>query len=118
MNTLKAFEMGLANRNKPRRVFDWAKAARIIRDREAAGEKVHASAGLAGDWEYTGGDIYREGSLVPNDDTYTYLMSTWAVPLLSINGEVSECYIMEDERPEWNASTYWPQEALEILNQL
>lgn len=117
MDTLTAFTMGMGNRNKPSMVFDWAKAAQIIRDREAAGEKVHASAGLHGDWEYTGGDIYREGSPVPDSETYTYLMSTWAVPELCINGQVIECYVMENEHPEWNASTYWPQEALKILSQ-
>lgn len=33
-------------------VFDWDKAARIIRERKPS----TAAAGLSGDWEYTGGD--------------------------------------------------------------
>ncbi len=59
MDTLSAFAMGQANLGRPHKVFDWKKAAEIIRD-----EKPNrASAGLAGDWEYTGGDIYRDGKM-------------------------------------------------------
>ena len=119
MDTLTAFAMGQANRHRPSMVFDWEKAARIIRDLSFGPRTVKAAAaGLRGDWEFTGGDIYRYGAPVPAEDTYTYLASTWAVPELMVDGETFECYVMEDEKPEWDSDSYWPQEALEILNKL
>jgi len=114
MDTLTAFAMGEANRGNPSMVFDWAKAARLIREQSFAGP-VDASAGLKGDWEYTGGAIFRNGSVIPRGQTYTYLASTWAVPELDINGEVYECYVRED-KTEWGSDTYWPAEALKILS--
>ena len=111
MDTLSAFAMGEANRGRPLMVFDWNKAAELIKER---GAKT-ASGGLSGDWEYTGGRILEDGMPVPVEDTYTYLASTWATPELEIDGEIIECYQMEDEVPDWGAKTYWPQSALDIL---
>jgi hypothetical protein len=113
MNTLEAFKRGQANRDKSLMVFDWIKAARIIKERKAQA----AGAGLRDDWEWTGGAILRDGVPVPEDDTYTYLASTWAVPELEVDGEIIECYIMEDET-EWDSKTYWPEEALDILESI
>ena len=114
MNTLKAFAMGEVNANKELMVFDWIKAAKLIKEHKA----THARAGLHLDWEYTGGDILADGKPVSKEDTYVYLASTWAVPELEIdgNGEVISCYKMQSETPAWNSSTYWPQEALDIIN--
>ena len=111
MDTLSAFVMGEANRGKARMVFDWDKAARLIREQRPS----NASAGLRGDWEYTGGPIYKNGSPVLDEDTYTYLASTWAVPELDMDGERIDCYRMEDETPGWGSSTYWPESARKIL---
>ena len=108
MNTLHAFAMGEANRGKEMMVFDWDKAARIIKERKPE----RASAGLRGDWEYTGGTIYIDGV---TEYEYTYLASTWAVPELEIDGEIIECYRMESEAPRWGAKTKWPKSALAIL---
>jgi hypothetical protein len=47
MDTMRAFAMGEANRGKELKVFDWEKAARLIRERSP--ESVWA--GLSGDWE-------------------------------------------------------------------
>lgn len=113
MNTMAAFAMGEASRNNEAKVFDWEKAARLIRDRNAS----YAEAGLSGDWEYTGGAIFRDGKIVPEEDTYVYLSSTWATPEIEIDGETIACYKMESEVPDWDSKTYWPKEALEILNQ-
>lgn len=113
MDTFSAFANGQANRGKEMMVFDWNKAAKIIKERNAK----EASAGLAGDWEYTGGSILSDGKPVPSDDTYTYLASTWAVPELEIDGEFIECYVMEGECGGWDASTYWPDAALKILEE-
>ena len=111
MDTMSAFAMGTANRGKEAMVFDWEKAARLIKERGA----TNASAGLAGDWEYTGGQIWAAGKPVPAEETYTYLSSTWARPELEIDGETIDCYRMESEAPDWNSRTYWPEEALRLL---
>lgn len=91
-------------------VFDWNKAARLIRERKPE----CASAGLRDDWEWTGGIIYKDGEPVMDD--YTYLSSTWAVPELNMDGDIVECFRMEYEAPGWNSDTKWPQSALNILN--
>ncbi len=111
MNSILAMMMGELNRGKELMVFDWDKAAKIIKERKP----LLASAGLRDDWEWTGGDIYCEGK--PIMDSYTYLASTWAVPELMLDGEeVIPCYRMQSETPNWNAETKWCQSALDILN--
>lgn len=105
MNTMSAFVMGEANRGKELMVFDWIRAATIIKE---LGIK-NASAGLSGDWGYTGGDILVDGKIP--EDSYTFLASTWATPELNIDGEIIECYIMQGKQPEWNSGTFWPDEA-------
>lgn len=110
MKTQEAFAMGDANHRRPTMVFDWNKAARII----CASNAKSASAGLRGDWGWTGGAILRNGRPIPRDMTYTYLASTWAVPELEIDGEVIECFCMEDGSG-WDSGTYWPESALEIM---
>lgn len=109
MNTLSAFMMGEANRGHELMVFDWDKAARIIRERKPE----IASAGLRSDWEWTGGIIYENGE--PIKDSYTYLASTWAIPELDVDGDVIECYRMEKGAPGWGSDTKWPESALHIL---
>jgi len=111
MDIMAAFAMGQVNKGKESMVFDWDKAAEIIKERGA----VAASAGLSGDWEWTGGPILADGRPVPEEDTYVYLASTWAEPELHIEDEVLECYRMADQSPGWGDSTYWPPSALAIL---
>lgn len=111
MDSLQAFAMGDANRDKKQKVFDWEEAARIIKERGAK----EASAGLSQDWEWTGGKIFANGKPVKEEDTYVYLASTWATPELKIDGEIIDCYRMESETPGWDCDTYWPKEALKIL---
>lgn len=111
MNTLIAFMMGEANRDKEMMVFDWDKAARLIAQRKPR----IAMAGLRGDWEFTGGMIYEDGKLIT--DEYTYLASTWAVPVLDVGLETVECYRMESDTPGWNESTSWPRSARNILEE-
>ena len=95
-------------------VFDWDKAARLIKERKAK----EASAGLSGDWEYTGGTIFEDGK--PNMEDYTFLSSTWATPEIDIDGIVHDCYIMASKVPiSWGKeyhSIKWPKSALKILN--
>ena len=112
MDTLRAFAKCKANRGKELMVFDWHKAAKLIKERKAQ----NASAGLSGDWENNGGKIFTAGK--PVTDEYTYLASRWATPEIEIDGELIECYIMQNESPEgsWNAYTKWPESALKILS--
>ena len=110
MNTITAFMMGEAHRGNELKVFDWDKAARLIKERKPD----YASAGLDEDWEWTGGEIYSNNK--PVTDDYTYLASTWATPAICIDGDFIDCYKMEHEVPDWNAETKWPESALKILN--
>lgn len=109
MDTFAAFIMGEANRGRPLRVFDWNKAATLIKERSA----TQASAGLTEDWDWTGGSILKDGK--PDMEDYTYLASTWATPVLIIDGDYIECFLMENDVPGWNAETKWPESALAIL---
>lgn len=93
------------------RVFDWDKAAKIIRDSGA----ISASAGLDEDWWWTAGDIYTDGLPRLGDQSGPYLASTRATPVLEIGGERVACFRMASDVPEWDQSTNWPQSAIDIL---
>lgn len=108
MDSIAAFAMGVANRDRELMVFDWNKAAMLIKQHKP----VKAEAGLKGDLEWTGGTIWRDDKPVKN--SYTYLASTWATPLLILDGEETPCYIMEHET-KWRAKTTWPESALKII---
>ena len=112
MDTMKAFMMGRLSKGRELKVFDWVEAVELIKEHGA----TSASAGLSGDWEYTGGHILQDGKPVPAEDAYTSLASTWATPQIEIDGELYDCYTMRSIRPEWDSDTYWPEEALELLN--
>jgi hypothetical protein len=101
------------NRHRERMVFDRDKAARIIKERGV----TDASAGLRGDWEYTGGPIFVSGKPVPKEEASVYLASTWATPELEIDCETIACYRMESASPGWDEKTYWPQSALAIMRE-
>lgn len=109
MDSLKAFTLGKLNKGKPFRVFDWVKAAELIKQHRP----VEASAGLRDDWEWTGGTIYRKGKPVLNE--YTYLASNWAIPELDMDGTVLECWKYQHDTLGWDSDTKWPEEALKIL---
>lgn len=108
MDTLLAFAMGDANRENRMRVFDWNKAATLIKERKPK----YADAGLGGDWEWTGGEIFSNGKVVTN--SYTYLASCWAIPEIDIDGDVIPCWSWMDET-EWDEHTKWPDSARKIL---
>ena len=74
--------MGEANRGKEMMVFDWNKAARLIRERKPE----CASAGIRSDWEYTGGTIYEGGEAVVDD--YKKLSSKWVGHETDIDGDI------------------------------
>lgn len=90
-----ALMKGMMNSGNPQRVFDWDKAAKLIKARLTNNpeDSIVCEAGLAGDWNYTGGEIFRDGK--PVEDSYTYLSSNWATPLLTINDEEIECWCLK-----------------------
>ena len=108
MDTLSADLRARASQGRPRMVFDWVTAAKIIRDEKPD----EAWAGLAGDWGCDYAVIFRNGEIV--EDCDTYLASTWAVPQIQINGYFRDCYVTETE---WGPETKWPDEARAILKQ-
>ena len=105
------FAAAAITRNAVGKVFDWDKAAQLIRERKPN----VAGAGLRGDWEWTGGVIYRDGQ--PVLDSYTYLYSAWATPELELDGELIECWREPTEQLGWGSDTKWPESALRILNE-
>ena len=97
---------------KKHMTFDWDKAALIIKERLKKDNNLVAEAGLQGDWNYTGGEIFAEGK--PTEDNYTYLKSNWATPTLIINDtEDIDCFTTEDSR--FNENSKWDKESLSIL---
>lgn len=111
MDTISAFARGVAAQGSQQRVFDWDKAARIINERGV----IEADAGLSGDLEWTGGRIFANGAPVRQDDTYVYLSSNWATPVLIVDDEEIACWKYEKDTDGWGASTFWPPSALDIL---
>lgn len=110
MNSFKAFAMGIATRDMEPRVFDWDKAARIIR----SVSPKYATVGLLEDFEWTNGIIFDDGKPVRSKDCF--LRSTWATPILvDDEGNQYECWKMQSEVPRWHEKTLWPKSALRIL---
>ena len=108
METYEAYIRNITSTNKYLKVFDWKKAAEIIKEETPKGPVY---AGLQDDMEWTGGIIW-EGK--PILDKYTYLSSTWAIPILVIGEQEIPCWI-SSENTSWDAQTKWPEEALNIL---
>lgn len=110
MNTPDALEMGRLNRHKELMVFDWIKAAEIIRYYNVK----NACVGLHGDWLQDGNSILKDGR--PVRECRVFFASTWAEPELKIGNKIIKCYRMQNEVPSWDGKTYWPKEALDILH--
>ncbi len=100
------------------KVFDWVKAAKLIREHCMIGKLFNAgvevSAGLQEDWGYTSGAIFRDGNIVKKEDTYVYLSSSWATPIIDIDGEEFDCWILKGDS-KYESDTYWPSEAENLL---
>lgn len=111
MDTLSAVMMGMANKGKELKVFDWDKAARLILENGCQ----EAEAGLVEDWFWTGASIFAEGKPTPDDNAHAYLASNWATPVLRIGENSHDCYKMQSETPGWDSDTHWPESALKIL---
>ena len=109
MDTIAAFFRATAAKGREQMVFDWVKAAKLIKE----SKPTLAQAGLQGDWEWTGGTIFEGGK--PVLDSYTYLSSNHAVPEIDLDGDRFPCYCMQSEQPTYNSGTKWPAEALAII---
>lgn len=113
MDAMAAFARGEEARKRGARtkVFDWDKAARLIKE----GGHSRASAGLAEDWFATSGLILAGGEPLDAEETYVYLASVWATPTLEVGGESVACWVWADDKPDWSAYTLWPESAVAIL---
>ena len=130
MDTLMAGLFGMANRGREQKVFDWENAANIIKRylEEHKGDDIVIEASLAGDEGNTFGYIYSDGEF-NFERGCAYLASTWATPQLVIYNyadgtldtftEEDEikipCFKMQHEVPDWNYSTWFPKEFVDIL---
>jgi hypothetical protein len=94
-------------------VFDWHKAARLIKETNAE----WAMAGLSGDWDHTGGFIYEDGKPASKKDRDIFLASDWATPTLILPDGEHSCWRSGKEVKRWGAETYWPPSARRILAQ-
>jgi len=107
--------MGIENATK---VFDWDKAANIIKDKIKIYDGAwNCSAGLEHE-EWTEDDIMIDGE--PYLKSKAYLASDygafWATPILILSyGKIIECWAYSKDKPEWNTRTVWPKSALDIL---
>ena len=92
------------------RVFDWLKAVELIKEHNAK----DAIAGLSTDMFWTSGTILVDGKIIT--DSYTYLSSDWATPVIVIDDVEYDCWKYQHEVPDWDAGTKWPPEAVNLFN--
>ena len=101
----------------PEKVFDWDQAAQHIKLAYKDHSDLTAEAGLQGDWDYTGGEIFSNGE--PNNQDHTYLSSNWATPTLILSWDgleqkEIECCTLKDEC-RFESGSKWDDESLKIL---
>jgi hypothetical protein len=87
--------------------FDWIKAANILIERNPK----RASAGLIEDWLWTGDKIWDNGV---KEDSFPQLCSSWATPVLLIEGEEIECWVSGTFGDE---ESIWPKAARDIISE-
>lgn len=120
----------IARENNERlNVFDWYKAAAIchaLKDEYGDDYKnISVEACLAEDCGNTCGMIVENGEIP--DDRYgrPYLASIWATPMMTViycDREKNEYWekeyecIRKDNPFGWDASTFWPEQVMEIYN--
>ena len=111
MDTMSAYARSLAAGEDDRRVFDWDKAAQLIIESGTD----NAQAGLSEDWEYTGGPIWQDRQITPEDETYVYLGSNWATPTIIIDEVSTPCWRRPVDDADFGAKEYWPESARAIV---
>lgn len=114
MDTLSAWAKGVAARAAGNKlmVFDWDEAARLLKQMDAQNAEV----GLESDWDWTAGNIFKDGKPILPAEWSPYCASIWATPQIRIDGYVIDCWKWAEDTDGWNAQTYWPDSALEIFN--
>lgn len=116
MKTEEAIKINMSTPDGHGKVFDWDKAAGIIVDNKP----YSAIAGLALDMEWTSGEIWRDSK--PVFDSYTYLYSRWATPIIVLcDKDGNEYESIECWQPGryngWDEDTKWPKSALKIIEE-
>jgi hypothetical protein len=108
---LSVCQKAVASQDQPVKVFDWEKAARIIAKKKPAS----ADAGLAGDWDWTAGTVYRNGEPVLDSCCFTY--STWATPSLQLDDSLKKipCWRWSGRGEIDSETSVWPSGALSVL---
>ena len=86
------------------------KAVELIKEHNAK----DAIAGLSTDMFWTSGTILADGKIVT--DSYTYLSSDWATPVIVFDDVEYDCWKYQHESPGWGEKTSWPEESIAILN--
>ena len=106
-----------AKKGEVQKVFNWDKAANIIKIKYKKYSKLFAEAGLQRDWEHTAGIIFNNGK--PTNKNYTYLSSNWAITtlILSYNNKEKEieCWLEEDRDNRFHRDSKWDKISLDIL---
>lgn len=89
--------------------MDWKKVQQIVDENPNA--VIYA--GLQEDWNNTSGLIFAEGKYY---DGYVYGCSTWATPIVDVDGEEIECWTYE-ETEEGSGKPKWWGNGQELLDE-
>jgi hypothetical protein len=81
--------------------MDWQKVQQIVDKNPDA--VIYA--GLQEDWGYTSDLIYAKGKYYKG--TYVYGCSTWATPIVDVDGEEIECYTLEKTVEDSGMPKWW-----------
>lgn len=112
----------LGQGDPPGRVFDWHRAARILRDRIIV-ERDHtmARAGLRRDW-YTTCAYVIKNSQPGEEPDYSFCLASYGTeadtPMLRLGRRWIQCWISDtpgDNPAQWHAHTWWPESARAIF---
>lgn len=93
--------------------FDWAKAKDIIDNAVAENPSCRISVGLREDWNNTSDVVYDGGKWC--EATWFYGCSSWATPIIDIEGEEIECWTYEETK-ERDSVAQWVLERAGVLN--
>lgn len=97
------------------KVFDWIKAVELINELHKSGDTIRA--GLMEDWACTSGILIHSNKPLEEKSSTMHLSSSWATPILDIEGEEFECWIRHGDDPNsFDQGTFWPKVALDILD--
>ena len=111
MDTIKAIQLAELSSGIENKVFDWVKAANIIKENP----NKNWNAGLSCDLEWTGGRIWDADKKNIDNNSYTFLSSNWAIPVIyDDSGLEIECYVKATET-EYGEETRYPKEFMDIL---